>query len=161
VPAIFFVVGERVKEAPNLVVRAATEGHAIGTHTQTQSHLSELTISDAEAEIRKGIITTSSALGFHESLAPFFRAPCLDVSPAVEAYLSGQALMLWSVDVDSEDWRGDSPDQIIARVFQEMSDLIKLLKLPIDSRARRQAAARAEWFAVARSPLDTDGVLAP
>ena len=34
VPAIFFVVGERAMEAPNLVVRAATEGHAIGTHTQ-------------------------------------------------------------------------------------------------------------------------------
>jgi peptidoglycan/xylan/chitin deacetylase (PgdA/CDA1 family) len=125
VPAIFFVVGERVAQAPALVLRAAMEGHAIGTHTQTHPRLSNLTVSDAEAEVRAGVITASAALGSERPLAPFFRAPYLDASPAVEEYLTARGLMLWGIDVDSEDWRGDSPDELIGRVFLGLERLHK------------------------------------
>ena len=139
-PAIFFVVGERAKEAPGFVRRAAMEGHVIGTHTQTHSHLSDLTVSDAEAEVQAGINTTSIALGYHASLAPFFRAPYLEASPAVEDYLSGQGLMLWGIDVDSEDWRGDSPEQLSGRVFLGLERLHKGIILMHDVQPNTAAA---------------------
>ncbi len=47
---------------------------------------------------------------------------------------------------------------VIAR--QEVRALIDALKLPMDDRGRRRAAARAEWAASAGKPLDTHELLA-
>jgi peptidoglycan/xylan/chitin deacetylase (PgdA/CDA1 family) len=33
--------------------------------------------------------------------------------------------MLWGIDVDSEDWRGDSPDNVISRVLRGLEKLHK------------------------------------
>jgi chromosome partitioning protein len=41
----------------------------------------------------------------------------------------------------------------------EVKRLIDSLKLPIDERGKRRAAARAEWAASAERPLDTHGLL--
>jgi chromosome partitioning protein len=38
--------------------------------------------------------------------------------------------------------------------------LIDMLKLPVDARGRRRAAARAEWLAAADKPLETHDLLA-
>jgi chromosome partitioning protein len=42
----------------------------------------------------------------------------------------------------------------------EVRMLIETLRLPIDERGKRRAAARAEWIAAAAQPLDTHGLLA-
>src|SRR3954447_23962360 len=42
---------------------------------------------------------------------------------------------------------------------QEVRALIDALRLPIDERGRRRAAARAEWAASADRPLDTDDLI--
>jgi len=42
----------------------------------------------------------------------------------------------------------------------EVKNLIEALKLPIDERGKRRAAARAEWAASAGQPLDTHDLLA-
>jgi chromosome partitioning protein len=42
----------------------------------------------------------------------------------------------------------------------EVKSLIEALKLPIDDRGKRRAAARAEWLAAAAKPLETHGLLA-
>ncbi len=49
-------------------------------------------------------------------------------------------------------------DSQIAR--REVLALLEVLKLPIDDRGRRRAAARAEWFAARTQPLDTGDILA-
>jgi chromosome partitioning protein len=43
---------------------------------------------------------------------------------------------------------------------QEVRNLIEELKLPIDERGRRRAAARAEWIASQEKPLETDDLMA-
>ena len=43
---------------------------------------------------------------------------------------------------------------------QEVRDLVATLKLPIDDRGRRRAAARAEWYAALEDPLDVHDILA-
>jgi chromosome partitioning protein len=42
---------------------------------------------------------------------------------------------------------------------REMGDLYTLLQLPTNDRARRRAAARAEWFASCSTPLDKNDIL--
>lgn len=55
---------------------------------------------------------------------------------------------------------GDRANRSHQAAQQETRDLIELLRLPINDRARRRAAARAEWFASANAPLAADDVLA-
>jgi chromosome partitioning protein len=50
------------------------------------------------------------------------------------------------------------PSHLTAR--DEVKLLIEALKLPMDERGKRRAAARAEWAASADKPLDTHGFLA-
>ena len=47
-----------------------------------------------------------------------------------------------------------------AMARSEVEALIEALKLPIDDRGRRRAAARAEWFTARDQPLDTHDILA-
>ena len=42
---------------------------------------------------------------------------------------------------------------------QEVRKLIEQLKLPIDEKGRRRAAARAEWVASQDKPLETDDLI--
>jgi chromosome partitioning protein len=37
--------------------------------------------------------------------------------------------------------------------------LIAALKLPLDERGQRRAAARAEWFSAQRDPLEMDDIV--
>ena len=121
VNATFFVLGEKAAQAPGLVLRTAAQGHTIGTHTQTHPHLPNLGVAAAEAEIQSGIAAVAAALGPDRTPAPFFRAPYLEIPPVIEEYLRARDLMLWGIDVDSEDWRGDSPDKVMGRIFRGLA----------------------------------------
>jgi peptidoglycan/xylan/chitin deacetylase (PgdA/CDA1 family) len=120
VQANFFIVGERANAAPELVRRAYEEGHTIGTHSQTHASLAELTLADAEREIQGGFDSTNAALGSPKAAAPFFRAPYLATTPAVDQYLSDHDVMLWSIDIDPEDWRPLSPDEVVQRILAQL-----------------------------------------
>src|SRR5262249_54202937 len=50
-----------------------------------------------------------------------------------------------------------NPPHVTAR--QEVRTLIDALKLPIDEKGRRRAAARTEWLASQGTPLDTHDIL--
>ena len=113
VKANFFIVGEHAKEQPDLVRRAYQEGHAIGTHSQTHADLARLSFANAAKEIDAGIRSVQAALGPNMTVAPFFRAPYLKITPDLEHYLFKRDVMLWSIDVDPEDWRPQSPEDVI------------------------------------------------
>jgi chromosome partitioning protein len=55
---------------------------------------------------------------------------------------------------------GSRPNLSHLTARQEVRALIDALKLPIDEKGRRRAAARAEWVASQDRPLDTDGLIA-
>lgn len=42
---------------------------------------------------------------------------------------------------------------------QEVQGLLAALKLPIDEKGRRRAAARAEWFNSSNKPLEIQDIL--
>ena len=113
VRAHFFMVGDRAKERPDLVRRAYQEGHAIGTHSQTHADLSRLSRAGAVREVEDGIQSVQAALGPAMMVAPFFRAPYLQMTSDLEQFLFERDVMLWSIDVDPEDWRPQSPKDVI------------------------------------------------
>ncbi len=117
VKANFFVMGAHAAQAPTLVRREAREGHTVGTHTQTHPDLTKLKPEDAEAQIADAIAAAATALDGEAGVAPFFRAPYLMTNPAIDAYLRAQKLMLWGIDVDSEDWRNNSAANDLTRIF--------------------------------------------
>jgi len=67
---------------------------------------------------------------------------------------------LTALDDLNEDTLGQRPTVSHVTARDEVRKLIEALKLPIDERGKRRAAARAEWVASAEKPLDTHGLLA-
>ena len=132
VKANFFVMGAHAAQAPALVRREAREGHTVGTHTQNHPDLAKLSPEAAEAEIADAIAAANTALDGDAVAAPFFRAPYLVTTPAIDAYLRAQKLMLWSIDVDSQDWRNDSAASVITRIFDGLKRVGKGIVLMHD-----------------------------
>ena len=71
-------------------------------------------------EIQSGFNSTNAALGPQKTAAPFFRAPYLATTPSLERYLSEQNVMLWSIDIDPEDWRPLMPDEVVQRILSQL-----------------------------------------
>jgi chromosome partitioning protein len=67
---------------------------------------------------------------------------------------------LTALDTMDETTLGTRPTQSHHAARQEVKALIDALKLPLDERGRRRAAARAEWFASLDKPLDTHDIIA-
>ncbi len=69
-------------------------------------------------------------------------------------------LGLTALDHLDEATLGMRPNLSHLTARQEVRKLIEELKLPIDERGRRRAAARAEWIASQEKPLDTVDLMA-
>lgn len=120
VKATFFVLGANVAETPELVRRAFHEGHTIGTHTFTHGHLDNMPFAEAKKDIEKGIAVANEALGNKRDLAPFFRAPYLDITEEIEKYFALSGIMIWSIDIDAEDWTKITDTQLIDLVISRL-----------------------------------------
>jgi chromosome partitioning protein len=66
---------------------------------------------------------------------------------------------LTAVDAVNENTVGIGPSLIDLAARQEVEALIDALKLPLDDRAQRRAAARAEWFMAQQLPLEVHDVI--
>jgi len=121
VKANFFIIGKQARAFPDLVRRAYSEGHTIGTHTQDHPfRLDRMPLERASAEIDDGIASTSDALGDASHLAPFFRVPGLRTSTAVESYLAAHGIQTWSADFPADDWRHISAKQVMQRALDRL-----------------------------------------
>jgi chromosome partitioning protein len=68
---------------------------------------------------------------------------------------------LTALDTLDEGTLGTRPSMSHVTARQEVETLLKSLKLPIDERGMRRAAARQEWFAAQAQPLELPDLLAP
>jgi chromosome partitioning protein len=67
---------------------------------------------------------------------------------------------LTALDQMDEATLGTRPNLSHVAARQEVRTLLDALKLPIDEKGRRRAAARAEWFASVDTPLDLHDIIA-
>ncbi|PWW24264.1 peptidoglycan/xylan/chitin deacetylase (PgdA/CDA1 family) [Geodermatophilus normandii] len=100
VPATFFVLGGSVAAMPDLVRRAAREGHALGSHTWSHPHLPLLTAGQIADEVDR----TTAALRGAGVTTDLMRPPYGETDARVGEVVGGlgYAQVLW--DVDTQDW---------------------------------------------------------
>ncbi len=67
---------------------------------------------------------------------------------------------LTALDELDEATLGTRPNMAHVTAREEVTNLLRDLKLPLDERGRRRAATRAEWFAHVDQPLETHGLTA-
>jgi chromosome partitioning protein len=67
---------------------------------------------------------------------------------------------LTALDDLDESTLGTRPSLSHLTARQEVEILLSALKLPLDDRGLRRAAARAEWFAAASAPLELHDIIA-
>jgi chitooligosaccharide deacetylase len=140
VRATFFVLGEHALERPELVARAAAEGHELGNHTLTHPDLPEL----GDEEIREELERANAAIAAAAGVTPtIFRAPHLRVDERVLSFAAELGLHHVGCDVIPRDWEtGTSAETIAERVQAETrDDSIVLLH---DGRPRNSASARTD-----------------
>ncbi|SDN56711.1 Peptidoglycan/xylan/chitin deacetylase, PgdA/CDA1 family [Klenkia soli] len=103
VHATFFVVGHNVAARPQLVARAAAEGHEIGNHSWDHPQLTTLSAAQVDTELDR----TSDAVAAATGGAPptIVRPPYGDYDDAVLGELAarGESAVTW--DVDTLDWQ--------------------------------------------------------
>ena len=66
---------------------------------------------------------------------------------------------LTALDNLDEQTLGTRPNMAHVTAREEVTALLRHLKLPVDERGRRRAATRAEWFAQNDRPLETDDII--
>jgi len=116
--AIFFLIGARVEEAPELVIATAMAGHLTGSHTLTHPHLPQLPLADAQQEIRAGHAWVGAALG--RMPPPLFRYPFLERSLELDLFVAAQGLRAIDADIILGDWEDVAPDTILARAAERL-----------------------------------------
>ena len=114
--ATFFVIGERVREHPDLLKRIVAEGHEVGSHTLTHPRLTEIPEHEVRTEISGGLDAIEEVLGERPT---FFRAPGFYADPRELAIVEELGLEAVFAHVDPQDWRPERDSHTIFRSVLE------------------------------------------
>jgi peptidoglycan/xylan/chitin deacetylase (PgdA/CDA1 family) len=141
VKATFFVVGTMVAEFPGILRRTAAEGHTIATHTWSHAYLNRQRSRNVQRDqINGGLVAARTVLGRTDpALSPFFRYPGLGHTRALDGYVAAQRLIPFSIDVDGDDWRRITPEQVVERVLARLDSRGKGIVLLHDIQPRTVA----------------------
>ena len=117
---LFFPVGKHTTYHPEILKQVFAAGHTVGSHTWSHAHLDSKKLTEAQVkeEIEKGFSAVKMALG--TAPAPFFRFPGLGHTQAALGYLASRNISMFSVDVDSNDFKSSGPDQVINNVMTKL-----------------------------------------
>jgi peptidoglycan/xylan/chitin deacetylase (PgdA/CDA1 family) len=100
-----------------MIKRIKAEGHIIGNHTWDHQYLTKLSKVSIDSEIKK----TDAVIKSETGTAPvLFRAPYGALSKDVIANITatGHRIIGWTVD--TRDWQGKSPSEILSTVKKEL-----------------------------------------
>lgn len=115
--ATFFVLGNRVDMAPDLLSRMILEGHEIGNHTYSHKQLTTLQENAITNEINKTSDVIYEAVHSYPTL---IRPPYGSYNETVLNHLGEMRLVKWTLD--SEDWRSKNTKIIVDKVMKEVND---------------------------------------
>jgi peptidoglycan/xylan/chitin deacetylase (PgdA/CDA1 family) len=118
--ALFFPVGKHTTYHPEILKQVFVAGHTVGSHTWSHAHLDSKKMTEAQMkeEIEKGFSAVKMAIG--TAPAPFFRFPGLGHTQVALGYLASRNISMFSVDVDSNDFKSSGPDQVINNVMTKL-----------------------------------------
>jgi peptidoglycan-N-acetylglucosamine deacetylase len=117
IKATFFVIGENVAEHPEIVARAAREGHEIANHSWSHPNLAKM----SDEAVRRQIQQTDDAIKNATGKRPtFLRPPYGSITARQKRWIHdefGYDIILW--DVDPFDWKRPGPAVVRARILNE------------------------------------------
>ncbi|MGI9426554.1 MAG: polysaccharide deacetylase family protein [Hyphomicrobiaceae bacterium] len=115
----FFMVGRMAVADPSMVREVASAGHTIASHTWSHKNLKHRSARRAMGEIELGISAIQHALG--KPVAPFFRFPYLSDTNAMIAYNKNRKIAMFSIDIDSYDYRTRSADRVHRTIMRQLA----------------------------------------
>ena len=139
--AIFFSLGQMALGLPQIIRDVAKRGHTVGTHTWSHKDIRKASEKDGKEEIEKGASAVVRAVG--GPVAPFFRYPYLRDSKASMAHLAGRNIAVFSTDVDSFDFRRQSPERLVKTTMARLKKRGKGIILMHDIQPRTAQALPA------------------
>src|SRR5215468_10749462 len=117
IKATFFVIGENVAEHPEIVARAAREGHEIASHSWSHPNLSKMSLESVRSQLQRTDDAIKSATGKRPTL---LRPPYGSITEREKRWIHdefGYDIILW--DVDPLDWRRPGPAVVRNRILKE------------------------------------------
>lgn len=114
IKATFFVIGQNVEEYPEIVRRAAREGHEIASHSWSHPNLGKMSEESVRRELRKTDDAIARAIGTRPTL---FRPPYGSITANQKRWISeefGYRIIMW--DVDPLDWKRPGPSVVANRI---------------------------------------------
>jgi peptidoglycan/xylan/chitin deacetylase (PgdA/CDA1 family) len=145
--ATFFVLGERARAAPELLARTVAEGHEVALHGHRHVRHTDLSEREIEEDTREALAVLAGA-GIRPTR---WRTPWGICTPASVAVAERHGLELVHWTVDTHDWRGDSPWQMLSVAAREVHD--EAIVLMHDALGPGAARAGCEGTVALISPL--------
>jgi peptidoglycan/xylan/chitin deacetylase (PgdA/CDA1 family) len=118
VKATFFPIGKHTMWHPEILKQVALKGHTIGSHTWSHADLSKKSADERRDEIEKGFSAVNAAIG--GTAAPFFRFPGLRNPPEAVTYLGERNIGIFSIDVDSFDFKIKKPEVELQSIMTKL-----------------------------------------
>lgn len=117
--ATFFSVGKMALGYPEIIRAVSKAGHTVGTHTWSHKALRKLkTFEEGRDEIERGVSAVRRAVG--GPISPFFRFPTLVDTPETIAHLGQRNIAMFSTDIDSFDFKVQSPENMVKGVMAKL-----------------------------------------
>lgn len=116
VKAAFFVVGEKVLQYPDTVLKMKEDGHLIGNHTYSHVQLNTLSCDAAIQEVQK---TDDVIEGIIGERTEYLRPPYGECAEKMKQELN-KFIVLW--DVDPLDWSVQNTDTVVNSVLSKVQD---------------------------------------
>src|SRR2546423_14343695 len=117
IKATFFVIGENVAEHPEIVARAAREGHEIGNHSWSHPNLAKMSDESVRKQLRQTDDVIKQATGKRPTV---MRPPYGNLTARQKQWVHdefGYRIVLW--DVDPLDWKRPGPTVVRNRIVRE------------------------------------------
>src|SRR6266571_5042571 len=117
IKATFFVIGENVAEHPEIVERAAREGHEIGNHSWSHPNFAKMSEESVRSQLRRTDDAIKNATGKRPTL---MRPPYGSITDREKHWIHdefGYQIILW--DVDPYDWKRPGPAVVRNRILKE------------------------------------------
>src|SRR5437899_9109884 len=113
----FFVIGENVAEHPEIVARAAREGHEMCNHSWSHPNFGKMSDDNVRSQLRRTDDAIRSATGNRPNL---MRPPYGSITAREKHWIHdefGYRIILW--DVDPYDWKRPGPAVVRNRILKE------------------------------------------
>ena len=117
IKATFFVIGENVAEHPEIVARAAREGHEIASHSWSHPNFAKMSQESVRSQLQRTDDAIKSAIGKSPTL---LRPPYGSITEREKRWIHdefGYDIVLW--DVDPLDWKRPGPAVVRNRILKE------------------------------------------